>query len=151
MLAIGMLAGCGQKVVNPYSTSEFISHDTQGILTLRGVSDEFDDNKSGEGKQAAVEHSHKKALQHLFYLGFPGTDFKNPMIAKGKVVEEQNKAYFDQFWKTGYKQFVTNNKTEYFPCEQKSKCVKAVSVFKINYNQLRKEFERNKVLNKIGF
>lgn len=147
-----LFAGCSVKVANPYSISEFITHDTQGILTLRGVSDEFDSNNKDAGKPIALADAHKKAIQHLFYMGFPGTDFKNPLITKGIAVETSNKAFFDQFWKTGYKQYVTNNTAQYYGCEKKkSKCTKAVSTFKLNYNILRRDLERNKIINKIGF
>lgn len=146
-----LFAGCAPKTSNPYSTTAFISHDTQGILTLRGVSDEFDNNSKNEGQEVALAHAHKKAIQHLFYMGFPDTDFKNPLIVKGIAVETEKKAFFDEFWATGYKKFITNNAVTYQGCEQKKKCVKAVSTFKLNYNMLRKELEQKKVLNKIGF
>ncbi|HZW76708.1 MAG TPA: hypothetical protein VFF21_00220 [Flavobacteriaceae bacterium] len=131
---------------NPYSTSEFLSHDTQGIITLRGVSDEL------SGRAEAVEGAHKKAIQHLFYMGFPGTDFKNPIIRKGQQVETEHKAFFDEFWKGGYKQYITNNEEEFYACSTSAaRCVVGVVTFKLNYNILRRDLERNKVLNKIGF
>ncbi|SRR5690554_98297 len=156
MAMLTVTIGCKTKVApakhtttlkkNPYSISELLQHDTQGIVTLRGISDEMPDRES------AVENSHKKAIQHLFYMGFPGTDMKNPMIRKGNSVEAQNKSFFDEFWKTGYKQYVTNTQTEYFDCETNtSRCVTAASTFKLNYNILRRDLERNKILNKIGF
>ncbi|WP_418512121.1 hypothetical protein [Corallibacter sp.] len=132
--------------VNPYSTSQLIEHDTQGIVTLLGSSDEF------RVKQDAIDNAQKKAIRHLLYIGFPGTDMKNPMIKKGKRVETENKAFFDQFYKSGYKQYITSNQVEYFDCEDAIKqCITAASTFKLNYNLLRRDLERNKILNKIGF
>lgn len=131
---------------NPYSISEMVNHDTQGILTLRGVSDEM------STRPEAVAGAHKKAIQHLFYMGFPGTDFKNPIIRKGQSIESEHKAFFDEFWKTGYKQYIIHNEDSFFACESSSaRCVVAVSTFKLNYNILRRDLERNKILNKIGF
>lgn len=131
---------------NPYSNSDLLEHDTQGIITLRGISDEVTDRQEG------VNGAHKKAIQHLFYMGFPGTDMKNPMIRKGKRVESENQAFFDEFWKTGYKEYITDNKNEYFGCSSyAANCVIVVSTFKLNYNILRRDLERGKILNKIGF
>jgi len=155
-----MFVSCAKKMVNPYSTSEVISHKTQGLVTLRGVSDEFDDNRlkarldtrQQNQQQAALEDAHRKAIEQLFYMGFPGTDFKSPIITKGKSIESERKVFFDNFWKNGYKQFVTESKVQYYPCAQvKNRCTKAVSEFTLNYNMLRKELEKNKVINKIGF
>ena len=74
------------------------------------------------------------------------------MIKKGKIVEAENKTFFDEFWETGYKQYVTNTKNDSFRCEANTtKCVTVASTFKLNYNILRRDLERNKVLNKIGF
>ena len=87
-----LVTSCGsQKMANPYSTSELIAHDTQGIVTLRGVSDEFKEEPEAEA------NAHKKAIQHLFYMGFPGTDMKNPMIQKGQRIETENKAFLMSF------------------------------------------------------
>lgn len=153
--AVILAVGCKSKAPatqsaslkkNPYSTSELLNHDTQGIITLRGVSDEM------SSRPEAVEGAHKKAIQHLFYMGFPGTDLKNPIIRKGQSIESEHKAFFDEFWKTGYKQYITNNEDSFYACESSSaRCVMAVSTFKLNYNILRRDLERNKVLNKIGF
>ena len=153
LLATALLfsAGCSKKLyVTPYSDSSVIKHDAQGLVTLRGVSDEFLDKK-GEGKEEAVKGAHKKALQQLFYMGYAGTDFKNGMIRKGISVETQHKAFFDKFWAGGYKQFVTNSNSKFYGCAAEKKCVSAVSEFTVNYNALRTELEKNKVLNKIGF
>lgn len=134
------------KHYNPYSMSELLSKDTQGIVTLRGVSDE----KSVA--QDAINDSHKKALQKLFYQGFPGTDFKMPMITEGISVESKHKAYFDQFWASGYKILITDNQTEVYDCSSnKVGCYSAASTFKINYNNLRKELEKAGVIRKLGF
>lgn len=131
---------------NPYSNSDLLVHDTQGIVTLRGISDEVTDRQEG------VSSAHKKAIQHLFYMGFPGTDIKNPMIRKGKRVESENQVFFDEFWKSGYKEYITDNKNEYFGCSSyAANCMIVVSTFKLNYNILRRDLERNKILNKIGF
>lgn len=156
--ALIVTIGCKSKVVaptkqhttslkkNPYSTSELLEHDTQGIVTLRGVSDEMSNTED------AIVSAHRKAIEHLFYMGFPGTDMKNPMIRKGKRVEAENPTFFDEFWKTGYKQYITNSKDETYGCEtNSSRCVTVASSFKLNYNILRRDLERNKVLNKIGF
>ncbi|EPR73319.1 hypothetical protein ADIWIN_1750 [Winogradskyella psychrotolerans RS-3] len=148
LILVAILAtSCGsQKITNPYSTSELIAHDTQGIVTLRGVSDEF------KGESEAEANAHKKAMQHLFYMGFPGTDMKNPMIQKGQRIETENKAFFDEFYKSGYKQYITSNKVDYYGCQTETKnCVTAASTFTLNYNLLRRDLERNKILNKIGF
>ncbi|WP_316749655.1 hypothetical protein [Pedobacter gandavensis] len=151
-ISLSVSSSCTKKLLtNPYSNSAVIKHEAQGLVTLRGVSDEFPNNKQGEGYEVALKDAHKKALQQLFYMGFPGTDFKNPMIRKGKSIENENKAFFDKFWKDDYKQFITNSKSDYYTCADNKKCVSAVVEFKLNYNALRTELERNKVLNKIGF
>ena len=41
---------------NPYSNSDLLEHDTQGIVTLRGISDEVTDRQEG------VSSAHKKAI-----------------------------------------------------------------------------------------
>lgn len=141
---------CKSTLTNPYSNSEVISHPTQGAVVLRGTSDEIDGNKneiSGKARKAA----HKKALQQLFYFGYVGTDFKNPMIKEGITVETKHKAFFDGFWESGYERFITDSKTEFYGCSQKKKCTTATSTFTVNYNMLRKELENNKIINKIGF
>lgn len=131
---------------NLYSTSEFVSHDTQGIVTLRGVSDEVNSREEG------IKGAHKKAIRHLFYIGFPGTDMKNPMIQKGQIVESQNPAFFNDFWNSGYQQYIVTNTDEFFACSSNAAgCMVGVSTFKLNYNILRRDLERNKILNKIGF
>lgn len=143
---------CSKKIyVNPYSDSAVIKHDAQGLVTLRGVSDEYPIAKKDEGKEIALKNAHKKAIQQLFYMGFAGTDFKNGMIRKGISVETQHKAFFDKFWDAGYKQFITNSDVKFYGCKANKNCVSAVSEFTINYNALRAELEKNKVLNKIGF
>ena len=143
------LTSCNKKFTkyyNPYSESEFISKDTQGLITLRGVSDE----KSVS--QEAINDSHKKALQKLFYQGYPGTDFKMPMISEGISVETKHKAFFDQFWASGYKVLITDNDTKVYDCSSnKVGCYSAASTFKINYNNLRKELEKAGVIRKLGF
>lgn len=144
------LGSCSKKMYNPYSDSEVIEYKTQGSVTLRGVGDEVE-GKKGKGEIVALKLAHKKALQQLFYLGFTGTDFKNPMIRAGKSVEDKHKAYFDQFWNKGYERFITNSSASYYSCSQMKNCVSAVSVFTVNYNMLRKELEDNKIINKIGF
>lgn len=149
---VALFAACSApKYVNPYSTSTLVSHDTQGILTLVGVSDELDNEKDDVGKAVATAAAHQKALRQLFYMGFPGTDFKNPLITKGQSVETQHATFFKDFWATGYKQFITDNKVEFTGCKEAKKCIKAIATFKVNYNQLRRYLEQNKVLNKIGF
>ncbi|WP_164112183.1 MULTISPECIES: hypothetical protein [Sphingobacterium] len=154
LMAIGLLCatGCSKKLyTNPYADSAVLKHDTQGLVTLRGVSDDFPNNKKNEGQQVALKNAHKKALQQLFYMGFPGTDFKNGIIRKGISVETQHKAFFDKFWAGGYQQFVTQSNAKFYGCADNKKCVSAVSEFTVNYNALRTELEKNKVLNKIGF
>lgn len=154
LMAIGLSVSfsCAKKLyMNPYADSSVVSHDAQGLVTLRGISDEFTDKKNIDGYSLAHSDSHKKALQHLFYMGFPGTDFKNPMIRKGKSIETEHKAFFDKFWKSDYKQFITNSKVTYYGCVDNKKCISAASEFQLNYNALRTELERNKILNKIGF
>jgi hypothetical protein len=150
---VAILASCGapKYAANPYSTSTLLKHDTQGILTLVGVSDELENDKKGSGKEKAEAASHQKALRQLFYMGFPGSDFKNPLIMKGQSIETQHSAFFSQFWATGYKQFITDNSVEFTDCKETRNCIKAISTFKVNYNQLRRHLEQNKVLNKIGF
>ncbi|MBB2151394.1 hypothetical protein [Pedobacter gandavensis] len=154
LLAIGLSvsSSCTKKLLsNPYSNSAVINHEAQGLVTLRGVSDEFPNNSKDEGHAVALKNAQQKALEQLFYMGFPGTDFKNPMIRKGKSVETENKAFFDKFWKGDYKQFITSSNSTFYTCADNKKCVSAVVEFKLNYNALRTELERNKVLNKIGF
>lgn len=74
------------------------------------------------------------------------------MIRKGKRVESENQVFFDEFWKSGYKEYITDNKNEYFGCSSyAANCMIVVSTFKLNYNILRRDLERNKILNKIGF
>ena len=154
ILAIAVVAltltSCKSTFTSPYSDSQVIEHSTQGSVTLRGTSDEIEGGKKDIGYNA-TKAAHKKALQQLFYFGFVGTDFKNPMIREGIGVETKHKAFFDQFWNGGYERFVTDSKTEFYDCEQKSKCTVATSTVTVNYNMLRKELENNKVLNKIGF
>ncbi|NGY38418.1 hypothetical protein FQU23_012960 [Flavobacterium sp. XN-5] len=151
LVVLGLtLASCSKKMYNPYSNSEVIKHSTQGSVTLRGTGDEVD-NKKGKGEIVALKLAHKKALQQLFYLGFTGTDFKNPMIRAGQSVEDKHKAYFEQFWNKGYERFITNSTVTYYNCVQKQNCISAMSVFTVNYNMLRKELEDNKIINKIGF
>ncbi|AYN04240.1 MULTISPECIES: hypothetical protein [unclassified Flavobacterium] len=152
LAVIGLALGsCSKKVYNPYSDSEVVAHPTQGSVTLSGKGDEVENNRKDEGKSVAVKLAHKKALQQLFYFGFTGTDFKNPMIREGKSVEDKHKAYFDEFWNKGYERFVTNSSSTFYDCKGSKKCISAVSVFTVNYNMLRKEFENNKIINKIGF
>lgn len=151
-ISLSVVSSCSKKLLtNPYANSSVIRHDAQGLVTLRGVGDEFPNNKKDEGHELALKDAHRKALEQLFYMGFPGTDFKNPMIRKGKSVENENKAFFDKFWKGDYKQFITSSNPTFYTCAGNTKCVSAVVEFKLNYNALRTEFERNKVLNKIGF
>ncbi|EDM44318.1 hypothetical protein SCB49_04795 [unidentified eubacterium SCB49] len=146
-----VLGSCSTtKVYNPHSDSSVIAHDTQGAVTLRGYGPEVE-SKKGKGDRNAVKLAQKKALQQLFYFGFVGTDFKNPMIRKGESVETKHKAYFDKFWESGYLRFVTDSKDTLYECKDEKNCVSASSVFTINYNMLRKEFENNKIINKIGF
>lgn len=135
---------------NPYSTSAaLLGHPAQGVVHLRGVSDEM------PNREAAIKNAHKKAIQHLFYMGFPNAeinDMKNPMIRKGMAIESEHKAFFDQFWSSGYQQYIIENQEEYYSCNNSVKgCSVAVSNFKINYNLLRRDLERNRILNKIGF
>lgn len=133
--------------VNPYSTSEYISKDVQGLVTLRGVSDEA--NSEAE----ATNGSQRKALEKLFYQGFPGTDFKQAMISgyTKSTVEGQHQEYFKSFWNGGYKEFITKNDTKTYKCASKSNCFTASTTFTINYNNLRKELERNNIIKKMGF
>lgn len=159
VLAVLTVIGCKSKAVefksaelkkNPYSTSAaLLGHPAQGVLHLRGVSDEM------PNRQAAIKDAHKKAIQHMFYMGFPDADIldmKNPMIRKGMGIETEHKAFFDNFWNTGYQQYIIENDENFYACNSSSsECVVAVSNFKINYNILRRDLERNKVLNRIGF
>ncbi len=144
------LTSCKTTLSSPYSDSEVVSHPTQGAVVLRGTSDEIDGKKKEIGTKAR-RAAHKKALQQLFYFGFVGTDFKNPMIREGISVETKHKAFFDKFWEGGYERFITDSKTEFYGCKNKSKCATATSTFTVNYNMLRKELEDNKIINKIGF
>ncbi|WP_121965545.1 hypothetical protein [Myroides sp. N17-2] len=145
-----LLGSCAKKMYSPYSDSQLVNHTTQGSLTLRGIGNEVD-GKNGKAKEEAIKLAHKKAIQQLLYFGFVGTDFKNPIIREGVAVESKHKAYFDKFWSSGYQRFVTDSKSDFYDCAQKSNCVSAVSVFTLNYNMLRKELEDNKIINKIGF
>lgn len=152
-ITILTFSNCSPKKVYgkiPYSISEVVSHPTQGAVRLRGVGDEVK-SKAGSGNGKALKSAHKKAIQQLFYLGYVGTDFKNPMIRQGQSVEDKNKAFFDKFWDTGYERFITENQVEYYSCAVEKECVQAVSTFTLNYNMLRKELENNKIINKIGF
>lgn len=155
LVATLILGSCSKKVYtapapkmmkNPYSISEVISHNVQGAVVLRGVGDETQD-----GKDAAVKLAHKKALQQLFYLGYVGTDFKNPMIREGQMIENTHKAFFDKFWDNGYERFITGTTSTFYSCKVENNCTTAVSEFTVNYNMLRKELENNKIIKKIGF
>lgn len=159
VLAVLTVIGCKSKAVefkstelrkNPYSTAAaLLGHPAQGVIQIRGVSDEM------PNRQAAIKDAHKKAIQHLFYMGFPDADIldmKNPMIRKGIGIETEHKAFFDKFWDTGYQQYIIENEESFFACNSSAKeCVVASSNFKMNYNILRRDLERNKILNKIGF
>lgn len=132
---------------NPYSTSEFISKDTQGLLQLRGVGDE------AKTTNDAILSAQKRALEKLFFLGFPGTDFKQPMIANTtqSTAEQQHSAFFTSFWNGGFQQFITSQTPKTYKCKNTTNCYTATSTFTINYNALRKELERNNVIRKMGF
>lgn len=152
VLAVLTLVGCKSAELNknPYSTSaSLIGHPAQGVLHLRGVSDEMPDRES------AIKDAHKKAIQHMFYMGFPDADIldmKNPMIRKGRGIETEHKAFFDNFWDSGYQQYIIGIDEKYYACNLTAKnCVVTVSNFKINYNILRRDLERSKILNRIGF
>lgn len=144
------LGSCGTKVTSPYTDSAVISHPTQGAVVLRGIGEEVDGKKK-ELELKARRAAQKKAIQQLLYFGFVGTDFKNPIIKEGISVETKHKTFFDKFWNGEYERFITDGKTEFYTCKNKSNCSSAVSVFTLNYNMLRKELESNKIINKIGF
>ena len=146
-----LVSSCAKMYSNPYSNSTVINHDAQGLVTLRGVSDEVLDKRNVDGEEESLKNAHKKAIQQFLYTGFPGTDFKNPVIKKGASVETTHAAFFEKFWAGDYKKFITKNEVKYFNCKEKNKCISATSEFTINYNALRKELEQNKIINKIGF
>lgn len=154
ILAIAVVAltltSCKSTFTSPYSDSQVIEHSTQGSVTLRGTSDEIEGGKKDIGYNA-TKAAHKRLYSNCFILDLWVQILKIPMIREGIGVETKHKAFFDQFWNGGYERFVTDSKTEFYDCEQKSKCTVATSTFTVNYNMLRKELENNKVLNKIGF
>lgn len=133
--------------VNPYSTSELISKTIQGLVTLRGVSDE------ASSEMEAINSAERKALEKLLYQGFPGTDFAQPMISgyTKTTIESQKNEYFKSLWNGGYKEFIVENKSKTYKCSGKNNCFTASTVFTINYNNLRKDLERNSVIKKLGF
>ncbi|RLZ08337.1 hypothetical protein [Faecalibacter macacae] len=146
-----LVSSCTKMHLNPYSNSTVIKHNAQGLVTLRGISDEVLDKRKTDGEEESLKNAHKKAIQQFLYMGFPGTDFKNGVIKKGASVETTHAAFFEKFWAGDYKRFITNSDVTYYNCKEKVKCISAVTEFTINYNALRKELEENKIINKIGF
>lgn len=57
---------------NPYSNSDLLVHDTQGIVTLRGISDEVTDRQEG------VSSAHKKSNSTFVLYGIPRNGHKKP-------------------------------------------------------------------------
>ena len=133
--------------VNPYSDSEFISKDVQGLAVFRGVSHET------KTQHDAIISAQKRALEKLLFIGYPGSDFKQPMIGNVSqtTAETQHAAFFTSFWNGGFQQFITNNDSKTYKCKEKTNCYTAASTFTINYNALRKELERNNIIRKMGF
>ena len=153
-LVLLAVVGCKPVHVAPYSDTKFVAHPTQGLLVIETRGDEVQGTSGKDAEKHAIDNAFKKGLEHVFFMGFPGTDFKNPMFREDRTAFEQRNARFlTSFWNGGYERFITNPKTiQVKPClDKRRNCNVATVQFEVNYNMLRKEFENKGAVNKIGF
>lgn len=104
----------------------------------------------GPTKPQAISNAEANAFSTLIFKGIPGSQQQLPMLPDETASRKKHSAYFDQFFKGGYKPFMMLSESQSSYAAGRKGRKNISQRVKINVDALRREFENRGITRKFG-
>lgn len=104
----------------------------------------------GPTKPQAISNAEVNAFSTLIFKGIPGSQQQLPMLPDEATSRKKHSAYFDQFFKGGYKPFMMLSEAQSSYAAGRKGRKNITQRVKINVDALRRDLETNGITRKFG-
>jgi hypothetical protein len=138
------ISSCSQKMY-PSSEVKFITKTNDDVIKVSSTG-------YGSREVMAMIDAEKRAFEVILFIGLPNSELRRAIVSNASAAKSKHKLYFDNlFDNQGIRNFITSSSPSLsFTKDKQSGLKRTEAIIEININSLKKDLEKNGIIQKFG-